>query len=257
MRDLLFTVYDTVDRKWLFDYISPYSVYSTIHPIEAERYWMQNDNNLRVLQYIGVRDINGDLLFEGDYVSLLNNGQELIFRIQMRQDGGGTPKWILFPNWQDRKHWSIVHSKLKRMGNIFDTPYFTKELDIPELKPRDLLFIIYDKKNRKWISDSLHPVDIFEINLMKKCNFFKDFRNFDFFQFVGVRDKNSKLLFENDTVRAWSEGIQGIFKVKMSSIFDDPTWYLSHLDEKVEPWFLSATMEKDSLIYDRGLEKIA
>lgn len=255
MRNLLFTVYDTTNKRWIFNSKNPYTLFSNIHKIDSEKYWIQKNHNLRCLQYIEAKDVNEKFLFEGDYVSILHDGQELIFRIQMRLDGGGTPKCILYPNWQGRKHWSIIDSKLKKIGNIFDTPKITEKLNLEELEQRELLFTIYDNVNRKWIADDKNPLTIFQINLLKKYNHLKDC---SFFQFVGVRDKNKKLLFEGNKVEAWSQGTKGTFIIKMQ-YKDDPTWILSRINDKIESfeaWYLSASKETDGFVYDKGLLRI-
>lgn len=79
-------------------------------------------------QYIGVKGYVGDYekrhkneikLFEGDIVEAWSEGSKGIFAITYRAESA--PMWLLYPNWQERKHWNIHGSDLGRQnGDYFD-----------------------------------------------------------------------------------------------------------------------------------------
>ncbi len=92
-------------------------------------------------QYIGVKGFIGEYnykqtnevkLFEGDIVEAWSEGSKGVFEIRMRLEA--QPIWLLYPNFQDRKHWNIHGSdtdrakgdyfdRLKVIGNIHEHPY--------------------------------------------------------------------------------------------------------------------------------------
>lgn len=95
-------------------------------------------------QFIGVKGYEGHYasrhknmvdLYEGDIVEATSEGSKGVFRIWYRVEGN--PCWLLYPNWQSQKHWSIsasnigghsgikedcIYDDLKRIGNIHDNP---------------------------------------------------------------------------------------------------------------------------------------
>lgn len=84
--------------------------------------------------YIGhysTRHKNQIELFEGDIVEAMSEGSKGTFVIKFREEGN--PCWLLFPNWQSKKHWNIsasnigsmekcLYDDLKLIGNIIDNP---------------------------------------------------------------------------------------------------------------------------------------
>ncbi len=99
-----------------------------------------------LLQCIGVKGYEGERkhkpgsyhyfenevdLFEGDVVEAMSEGVKGTFVIVFRRQGA--PIWLLYPNWQQSKHWKIhasdigrqpsdYYDDLKRIGNIFQNP---------------------------------------------------------------------------------------------------------------------------------------
>lgn len=91
-------------------------------------------------QYIGIKGYVGEYenrhkteikLFEGDIVEAMSEGSKGIFVITYRTESA--PMWLLYPNFQERKHWNIHGSDLGRekgdffdalkvIGNIHDNP---------------------------------------------------------------------------------------------------------------------------------------
>lgn len=80
-------------------------------------------------QYIGVKGYVGEYekrhknevkLFEGDIVEAMSEGSKGTFVITYRTES--SPMWLLYPNWQERKHWNIHGSDLGRdKGDYFDS----------------------------------------------------------------------------------------------------------------------------------------
>ena len=84
--------------------------------------------------YTGVypaRQRNQVELFEGDIVEAMSEGSKGTFVIKFREEGN--PCWLLYPNWQSKKHWNIsasnigikekcLYDDLKLIGNVIDNP---------------------------------------------------------------------------------------------------------------------------------------
>lgn len=116
------------------------------------KYWIITDKNTpsnlhldevipeSVGQAIGVNGYTGNYygrhnnqveLFEGDIVEAWSEGSRATFVIKYRNEGN--PCWLLYPNWQSKKHWSISASNigttnncfyddLKLLGNVYENP---------------------------------------------------------------------------------------------------------------------------------------
>lgn len=100
--------------------------------IPFKQTWFTNEKDKEskfvLEQYIGVKGYVGDYknrykneveLYEGDIVEAWSEGSKGIFVITYRTESA--PMWLLYPNWQDTKHWNIHGSDLGRQkGDYFD-----------------------------------------------------------------------------------------------------------------------------------------
>lgn len=84
--------------------------------------WTQEDFEVipeTVGRFIGVRDKYVSKIYEGDNVVAWSQGSCGKFEIKMREDGGGTPCWLLYPAWQNGEMWNIAASREKD-GLVYD-----------------------------------------------------------------------------------------------------------------------------------------
>lgn len=123
---------------------NPFFNRAEIYSYDGERMYVYEVIPDTVGQYIGGKGYTGTYtarqenmvdLYEGDIVEAMSEGSKGVFIMWYRQEGN--PSWILYPNWQSKKYWSIAFSNignnskikgdcfyddLKIIGNIHDNP---------------------------------------------------------------------------------------------------------------------------------------
>ena len=60
-------------------------------------------------------------------------------------------------------------------------------------------------------------------------------------EFIGVKDKNNKDIYEDDIVVAWSEGVKGTFRIKWRQE-GSPCWVLYPAWNSKKMWHIAATL---------------
>ncbi|MDF2189305.1 YopX family protein [Paraflavitalea sp. CAU 1676] len=134
-----------IDGDYILNYIdlaTSWTPGTSDHKLECRAYEIDPKT---VGQYIGVKGFIGttqhkvDLevkLFEGDVVEAFSQGSRATFVIKW--SGESTPRFYLYPAWQNNQMWNIHGSSVDRkdgdyydslrvLGNIYDQPELIKQ----------------------------------------------------------------------------------------------------------------------------------
>jgi hypothetical protein len=123
-------------RAWeknLGEIIPIHSINFETKMVNIESAWRLFDE-VELMQYTGLRDMNGKDVYEGDIVKASSQGSWGTFEVKWRQEA--SPQWILYPAWQSEKFWSLHGTKLPNgdyvdmieiIGNIYENPELIKK----------------------------------------------------------------------------------------------------------------------------------
>lgn len=125
MREILFKAKGQTDDKWHIGFLA--NLYGGICIIrENEHEWICKPET--ICQYTGLKDKNGNLVWENDIVEAWSQGMCAIGKIKHRIDG----TWIMYPAWQNGEMWYLLPNDngittVEIIGNIFDNPELMNE----------------------------------------------------------------------------------------------------------------------------------
>nr|DAW67198.1 MAG TPA: YopX protein [Caudoviricetes sp.] len=124
--------------------------------------------DVELMQYTGLKDANGEDIYEGDIVEAWSEGKKAIGKVKQRIDG----LWLMYPAWQSGKSWGLMPNKerkttVKIIGNIYENKELkeiNKMIGINELKNKQ--DAAYRKRFERWYKKSQIGKEI-EISALK------------------------------------------------------------------------------------------
>ena len=133
MREILFRGKNVCDGEWIYGYYAgPAGGRNNFHEIrdnsDSVGAWIDVDP-ATVSQYTGLKDKNGQRIFEGDIVDCWSEGVNAKGTVQQRKDG----LWIIYPAWQKTIMWGICpdeycNTTVEVIGNVHDNPELLNEV---------------------------------------------------------------------------------------------------------------------------------
>ena len=140
MREILFRAKRTVNGEWIEGYVfelhpgqyvicdrKQYDRASTLPVWEFLRYCTYEIDKRTLCQYTGLKDKNGNRIWENDIVGAWSEGKHTIGRVKRRVDG----LYIIYPSYQKQEFWGLCPDEngkttVEVIGNIFDNPELLK-----------------------------------------------------------------------------------------------------------------------------------
>lgn len=125
MREILFRGKNVLDGTWRYGSLQTFKGFSIFDVNLKAWHTVQGKT---VGQYTGLKDKNGQRIFEGDIVDCWSEGVNAKGTVQQRKDG----LWIIYPAWQKTIMWGICpdeycNTTVEVIGNIHDNPDLLKE----------------------------------------------------------------------------------------------------------------------------------
>ena len=140
MREILFRAKRTVNGEWIEGYVfelhpgqyvicdrKQYDLASTLPVWEFLRYCTYEIDKRTLCQYTGLKDKNGNRIWENDIVGAWSEGKHTIGRVKRRVDG----LYIIYPSYQKQEFWGLCPDEngkttVEVIGNILDNPELLK-----------------------------------------------------------------------------------------------------------------------------------
>ena len=187
--------------------------------------------DVEIMQYTGLKDANGEDIYEGDIVEAWSEGKKAIGKVKQRIDG----LWLMYPAWQSGKSWGLMPNKerkttVKIIGNIYENKELkeiNKMIDINELKNKQ--DAAYRKRFERWYKKSQIEKEI-EISALKG---YRKLR----IEIREEHDENIKLMKEDETfiqllkeklpefnINRYKYQYKGIFNITVYCDYVTITW---------------------------------